>query len=745
MKHHPQFTLLVGASCLGIFTISGVSATIDEDRAILLNEVREIGVVGSPGVVSIFGEQGFPLISGKLGDDQRAPLVVAARWEKGRIVAFGHEGYLSATDQGDTGKLLRNAVAWTGGGDKTKIKVGVHGRPKLSEFLKAEHFQTEALDGKDWIQKIGTVQVICTDVHKLEPDEVTALSRFTRDGGGLVVSGLGWGWQQGNASKNLSVDFPGNRLLAPAGIVWGDGVLTRTSNSGFVVAPESPLLNAKTALTTILAHSANKTKLQADELSQATASIVTALRSIPSDDQLFLPQMTALQSNPDALIFPGPERPLKNDKPLARLFVTQNVIALQRAEPNKLRLHPAAETFPGAVPNGVLPLNGRLIKVDTARPDWHSTGLYAPPGALIRLEVPANATGKGLGVRIGCHTDKLWKKDSWARMPEISRLEKVLTPVTEAANSFGGLIYVDVPKGCTLGEIEVKISGGIAAPYYVLGKTDLKEWVNEGRRAPAPWAELECAGVILSVPSSAIRELENPEELMQLWLKIVQAEDALAGISADRLRPERIVADAQISVGYMHSGYPIMTHLDVATTATNVGKLKQNGWGFFHELGHNHQVSDWTFEGTGEVTCNVFALFVCETVCGLPAGSGHAAMDPAKVMERLNKHLDGHAVFARWQGDPFLALTMYDQLRAAFGWDTYRRVFAEYRSLPKAERPTNDDQKRDQWMVRFSKAAGKNLGPFFQAWGVPTSDAARAAVQSLPQWMPVEWPKTPPQ
>jgi hypothetical protein len=84
---------------------------------------------------------------------------------------------------------------------------------------------------------------------------------------------------------------------------------------------------------------------------------------------------------------------------------------------------------------------------------------------------------------------------------------------------------------------------------------------------------------------------------------------------------------------------------------------------------------------------------------------------------------------------------MYDQLRAAFGWNTYGKVFAEYRSLAKAERPANDDQKRDQWMVRFSKATGKNLGPFFQAWGVPTSDAARAEVQNLPQWMPVGWPK----
>ena len=35
------------------------------------------------------------------------------------------------------------------------------------------------------------------------------------------------------------------------------------------------------------------------------------------------------------------------------------------------------------------------------------------------------------------------------------------------------------------------------------------------------------------------------------------------------------------------------------------------------------------------------------------------------------------------------------------------------------ERPKSDDEKRDQWLVRFSRQVGRNLGPFFEAWGVP--------------------------
>ena len=105
-----------------------------------------------------------------------------------------------------------------------------------------------------------------------------------------------------------------------------------------------------------------------------------------------------------------------------------------------------------------------------------------------------------------------------------------------------------------------------------------------------------------------------------------------------------------------------------------------------------------------------------------------------------NDTYDGGADFDGWKRDPFLALQMYMQLQEAFGWEAYRKVFAEYRELSREERPRSDDAKRDQWLVRFSRAVGKNLGPFFEAWGVPTSKEARGSVADLPTWMPDDFP-----
>ena len=63
-------------------------------------------------------------------------------------------------------------------------------------------------------------------------------------------------------------------------------------------------------------------------------------------------------------------------------------------------------------------------------------------------------------------------------------------------------------------------------------------------------------------------------------------------------------------------------------------------------------------------------------------------------------------------------------------------LLAEYRALPDDRRPKTDDEKRDQWIVRFSRTVGKNLGPFFEYWGIPTSESARHSIENLPVWMP---------
>jgi hypothetical protein len=193
----------------------------------------------------------------------------------------------------------------------------------------------------------------------------------------------------------------------------------------------------------------------------------------------------------------------------------------------------------------------------------------------------------------------------------------------------------------------------------------------------------------------------------------------------------------------MHSGYPIMTGLDVTDAFVDLAKLRSvnSGWGFYHEIGHNHQSRDWTFEGTGEVTVNLFTMYILETVCGVSKedATKRALVDPAA---RIKKYL-ANPDFKTWQSDPFLALAMYAQLRLEFGWEPFKKAIAEYRALAPSDRPRTEYDKRDQWMTRLSRQTNRNLGPFFQTWGVPTTDAARKSVAHLPVWMPAGMPPAP--
>jgi hypothetical protein len=74
----------------------------------------------------------------------------------------------------------------------------------------------------------------------------------------------------------------------------------------------------------------------------------------------------------------------------------------------------------------------------------------------------------------------------------------------------------------------------------------------------------------------------------------------------------------------------------------------------------------------------------------------------------------------------------------AFGWESWRQYLHSFADPSFGPAPANDDAKRDQFLVRYSKITKKNLGPFFAAWGIPVSASAKAEVSQFEAWMPQE-------
>ena len=365
-------------------------------------------------------------------------------------------------------------------------------------------------------------------------------------------------------------------------------------------------------------------------------------------------------------------------------------------DPDRCVPHPDAYLFPGAVQPGA----DRVIwavQVPLDTPRRHSTGLYAAPGERITFRMPSGDLDKGFVARIGCHSDNLLgtKRDAWRRWPVLTNAKALDKREVEMANPFGGPIYIEIPGreewARTRERVRVEIKGAVEAPFFELGKTTKAEWENR-RLAPAPWGELVGANMVLSVPSEHLRKLEYPENLMRVWDKVVETGDWLAALPRRR-SPERIVADAEISIGWMHSGYPIMCYLESAPDMVSLRHLlTQGNWGFYHELGHNRQSSLWTYSGYTEVTCNLFSLICMERISGQKVGGGHS--DLAALADEMALDPKAHA------GSAFHLLAQYYHPIAAFGWEPLQATFAELGRR-------KDIRKADGMVSRTNNRAGR--------------------------------------
>ena len=245
------------------------------------------------------------------------------------------------------------------------------------------------------------------------------------------------------------------------------------------------------------------------------------------------------------------------------------------------------------------------------------------------VTLPARLAGESFEIVIGSYNGHLRNRDSWHRYPDWQVKVPVASRVTEASSGLGGLVTIRVPRGADYEEIPVTIEGGIRAPLYEHGKTDLREWNDTIRKYPAPWAEIASDRMIVAIPSDYIRKVSDPDEVMEIWNGIIDTAAVLTQVDRNNYRAERIIFDRQTSAGSMHSSYPVAAHLGgSAEQAVDSKTLKDGNWGFFHEYGHNNQHNLWSLPGTGETTCNLWSVYIYEEYIGKDRDETHSAIRP---------------------------------------------------------------------------------------------------------------------
>ncbi len=437
--------------------------------------------------------------------------------------------------------------------------------------------------------------------------------------------------------------------------------------------------------------------------------------------------------------FSRPLRPAWDVLPL--LFVSLDQRRALQVPPRKMKPFKAADRFPGPVPPGA-PRVKAEVEIDLSIVRWHSTSLYAPPGEAVRVVFPESAPKGRFSVVVGCHTDSIRGRPAWLRFPRISRSFPVKKggPLL-VGNVFGGLIYISNKTASPKGKkIRVTVTGAVRAPVFFLGKTRVAEWKKTIRNYPAPFGEIAGKKMILSLPSRVLRGLDDPERVARFWDRVVEAQDELADFHG-RNYPERFVFDKQISVGYMHSGYPLMGPVSAAPRAVDVKTLMNKGnWGMFHEIGHNHQAlhyhsyaNPWTFDGNIEVTVNIFASYTYVAVLKKPEKMGHQHWRTDLLPREIRKTYTNKPYPRKSHKERCL---FWVHLIEEFGWKTLHQVFADYMKLPKRAWPRTNLQKRSLLLEIYSRRAGCNLAPLFEGWGLEVTPGAKKKVKALPPWRP---------
>lgn len=406
--------------------------------------------------------------------------------------------------------------------------------------------------------------------------------------------------------------------------------------------------------------------------------------------------------------------------------------------------HAAAAFFPGAVPEAVQRVN-KAFKTDNEIRDWQFTGVYAPPGEIIRVHVSSAGIGTGYRIRIGVHEDNLLEgqlKDAWRRFPTIVREFGVDNSTIEIANPFGGMIYVLAPPPPARSKISsasqrrvpryarFQFIGVVEAPQFELSDTKPAEWMHL-RNAPAPWAQIAGKNFIATVPSSAVRKIEKPQEIVEFWDKRIEELNKLSGREEREKNAPRecIVFDVDSTEFAGHAGETIVFPVELVNTFLDLDYIRKNGsFGLFFYLAKNRVRPEWTLNGNTDAPAALLALHCMERATERKA---HTFFDAKRLLSSaLTKPEEA--------GTPEV-IGSYLPLLEAFGWDPLFKALDVYNNKKRPLTETERD-KAETFVTVWSRGAKTNFGPYFENFGIEYSKRLQMRLEKLRKFSPKQFP-----
>ncbi|OJE23888.1 peptidase M60 [Bacillus thuringiensis] len=351
---------------------------------------------------------------------------------------------------------------------------------------------------------------------------------------------------------------------------------------------------------------------------------------------------------------------------------------------------------------------------------YEPTGIYVKPGEEVVIQVEGTQQIKAY---IGTYSYEKEEPKQFNLNPGENKI----------SSSNGGLLYFY--NYHNTGEVVAKVKkGGTPNPLFILGKHTTKDWKRMLAENPDPYAiEMKGENSLLTMHPETVAEhlkQEDPAALLKKHDEIINIEHKISGLSKDGAG---VANQGKHSIHFVEDwytdNYMYATYYRTAyskgnlESVLNLEELTNDGWGPWHEVGHQHQQDTWLWDGLGEVTVNIYSLAVQTTF-------GHKT--------RLEQEGRYEAAFAylgkpdaQEKMDVFEKLVMFWQLYLAYGDQFYPNLHQMYRLLHDTELPKSDEEKKQMFIYMTSKVAGQNLIPFFDKWGLIANDATREKIEKL--------------
>ena len=204
-------------------------------------------------------------VEGANESNSKSAVVMSATYGDGKVVAFGHDGFLTnvvphlglleGSNSASTGNtafdnddFLIEVINWVGRYGDLDVKIATNHNEwanwltlaPLREILVETGYSPSRIDGvitSSELRNAG-VLILGNAWGEISDDEISAIHNFVENGGGLIMAGLGWSWLsyadnpnfdtalRGKVGVKPSLDnYPMNKLAKAFGIQWGDNVI----------------------------------------------------------------------------------------------------------------------------------------------------------------------------------------------------------------------------------------------------------------------------------------------------------------------------------------------------------------------------------------------------------------------------------------------------------------------------------------------------------------------------------------